>query len=139
MFDLLRLVSKLSTNRQKQAGFSLIESVFSMQFLGIAALGVAQAFSFNLRMNNLTERKSAASFAAQQVIEELRTKAINDLKITGSDDGIPIEVDNKLYLVELSYCDNNSLCSSSMRHIKAKVFYQGKVVHEIETVFSKLN
>jgi type II secretory pathway pseudopilin PulG len=130
---------KVAKPNIRERGFSLLESVFSMQLIGIAALGVAQAFSFNIKMNNVTEQKSAASFACQQVLEEIRTSPINDLPMSGADEEIAVQIDKKIFLVELSYCNNPDLCSNSMRHLRASVFYKGNKIHEVETVFSKLN
>jgi type II secretory pathway pseudopilin PulG len=124
--------------KRNQAGTSLIEVVMSLQILALATLGVAQAFSFQMNLNTQTEFKSGAVFAAQQTLDEYRTRTIATLPLSGTSPLQTIAVGSRNYTVDVTYCTIPTRCTGNMRQLIAKVYYKGVKKYETETVFSEL-
>lgn len=124
--------------RIQEAGTSLLECIISLQILGIATLGVANAFVTHMKLNTTTEQKSGAIFAAQQVVDDFRSQPISTLPNTGSSALQSISVGTRTYAVQVAFCQDPARCTSSMRQLITTVYLQGVKNYEVETVFAQL-
>ncbi len=62
-------------------GFSLIEAVVGIALMGVAALGLAQLFTYSILVNSRADEISNATFLAQQQIDSLRTLTSAELNL----------------------------------------------------------
>jgi len=68
-----KLIRKHSPKKKAQKrGFSLIEAVVGIALMGVAALGLAQLFTYSILVNSRADEISNATFLAQQQIDALR-------------------------------------------------------------------
>ena len=81
LFSIVRFWQKSEAKAKstRAKGTSLLECIISLQILGIATLGVANAFVTHMSINSSTEQKSGAVLAAQQVVDAMRAEAISTL------------------------------------------------------------
>ena len=63
----------------RKSGFSLIEALIGISIIGVAMLGLAQAFLLCVSNNTRTGEISHASFLAQQQLDYLRTLTAAEL------------------------------------------------------------
>ena len=124
--------------RLRQEGTSLLECIISLQILGIATLGVANAFVTHMKLNTTTEQTSGAVFAAQQVVDDFRAQPISTLPNTGRTALQSIGVGTRTYAVQVDFCIDPARCTSSMRQLVTTVYLQGVKKYEVETVFAQL-
>jgi len=61
-----------STEPRREAGFSLIEVLFAMVLLMIAALGAAQLFAVSVQRNAAARHQTSTTVLAAQKVEQLR-------------------------------------------------------------------
>src|SRR3990167_663762 len=66
---------------KKQSGFSLIEVIVAFTILAIAFIGLVQAFPFGLSINKEAENTTAASYLAQEKIEELVSSGYSNIGV----------------------------------------------------------
>ena len=120
-------------------GFTLLESVISLGILSITLVGMLPAFQTFMDANSLSEERSNALAAGQEVIEALRHKDPSSLASSGSSPIEAVQVGSHEYEVVTHYCLNSSYCGSDIRHITVEVSFAGKIVYTIETVFTRLH
>lgn len=65
----------------KEKGFSLIEVIVAFTILAVAFIGLVQAFPFGLAINKEAESTTAASYLAQDKIEELTSLGYSDINV----------------------------------------------------------
>jgi len=65
----------------QKKGFSLIEAVVGIALMGIAALGLAQLFSYSILVNSRADEISNATFLAQQQIDAIRGLTASELNL----------------------------------------------------------
>jgi prepilin-type N-terminal cleavage/methylation domain-containing protein len=123
----------------KSRGFTLVEAVIALAILGITIAAVLPAFIDFLDANSLSEERSNAVAAAQQVMEELRQVDPGSLPSSGSSAVQTVTTGNHEYEVTAHYCRTPSYCSTAGRHIVLEVNYGGKTVYTIETVYTRLH
>lgn len=124
--------------RTTNAGSTLLECIISLQILGIATLGVANAFATHMQLNSSTEQKSGAVFAASQIIDDYRAQPISTLPTSGTSALVSVIVGTRTYAVQVTFCQDPVRCTSSMRQLITKVYLQGAKKYEVETVFAQL-
>ena len=124
--------SVLSNNK----GFSLIEVLISISIMSISSSVMLTSFMSQVQTVNDSVVKSASIYAAQRVLDEIRTESIDALPSTGSDDAVSVAVDGKSYSVVVTYCIDSSYCSTNARHITVDVSYNGTSVYDVETVYT---
>ncbi len=77
-----KLIKKHSTKKKAQKqGFSLIEAVVGIALMGVAALGLAQLFTYSILVNSRADEISNATFLAQQQIDALRDLTSTELSV----------------------------------------------------------
>jgi len=121
-----------------QKGFSLVESLCALAILGIALIGVVPTSFVLVNVDTLSEQRSNAVAAAQQVLEELRQASPSSLPSSGSSAIQRVSVGQHDYEVTAHYCTNPSFCSADMRHIVLEVSFGGRNVYIVETVYTRL-
>ena len=119
-------------------GFTLLEALVAMAILGIALAGLVPSFQSFMDANSLSEQRSNAVAAAQEVMEGLRQLDPSGLPSTGNSSVQAVTVGNHEYEVVATYCVETSYCSSAARHIVLEVSFAGKTVYTVESVFTRL-
>ena len=120
-------------------GFTLLESIIALAILSITLVGMLPAFQTFMDANTLSEERSNALAAAQEVMESLRHKDPSSLPSSGSSAIEAVQVGSQEYEVVTHYCQNGTYCGSDIRHITVEVSFAGKSVYTIETVFTRLH
>lgn len=121
-----------------EKGFSLVESLCAMGVLSIALLGVVPTFHVLMQVDTLSEQRSNAVAAAQQVMEGLRQQLPSTLPSSGASAVQYISVGKRDYAVRALYCTKSAYCTTDTRHIVLEVSYGGKNVYIVETVYTRL-
>jgi prepilin-type N-terminal cleavage/methylation domain-containing protein len=126
---------------KKQRGFSMIEVLVSFGIFGIAALGVAKSFGTNLTQNSLSEKRTGAVEAVQQILEQIRVQNVSTLPSGGTETITNVTLGPRVYEVRTKYCaaPNDVYCiSSNVRFIEAKAILNGRTMYETSTVYAEL-
>jgi general secretion pathway protein I len=121
-----------------EKGFSLVESVCALGLLAIVLLGIIPTVQVLMRSNTISEERSNAVSAAQQVMESLRQQAPSSLPNSGSSAVQSVSVGTRDYEVVAHYCTRSEFCNDDMRHIVLEVSYAGHNVYVVETVYTRL-
>jgi prepilin-type N-terminal cleavage/methylation domain-containing protein len=119
-------------------GFTLVEAAFALAILGIVIAALLPAMVDFLDANTLSEERSNAVAAAQQVMEELRHFDPGSLPSSGSSAVQTISIGSHEYEVTAHYCQESGYCGTSSRHIVLEVDYGGETVYTVETVYTRL-
>ncbi|MBX7145464.1 MAG: type II secretion system GspH family protein [Oligoflexia bacterium] len=124
--------------RSPEAGFTLIEVMVALVlFLGISAT-LGTGYVAMLKRSNVTETRTLAMGAAQQVLDVLRLTDPSTLPTSGSSTQ-NVAIGGKTFAVTTTYCATSSYCASaSNRHIKVSVYRSNQKVFDVETVFTRL-
>ena len=77
---MLKLVRRRKT-AEGEKGFSLIEALIGISIIGIAMLGLGQAFLLSVNNNRRAGEISHATFLAQQQLDYLRTLTAAELSV----------------------------------------------------------
>ena len=92
---------------RKQGGFSLIEVLICMVFLAIGLLAIASLQVTSVRGNFFSNNLMQATYAAQDGLESLKNKSIDDPSLgigSHNDEPVPIPMSdltfNRSYVVE---------------------------------------
>lgn len=121
-----------------ERGFTLLEALIAMAILGIVLAGLVPAFQAFMDANSVSEERSNAVAAAQQVMEILRQEDPSGLPSSGTSSVQTVSVGNHDYEVVATYCSKPSYCSSAARHIIVEVSFAGSAVYQVESVFTRL-
>lgn len=121
-----------------ESGFTLLEVMVALVlFLGVSAT-LSSGYLAMLKRSNVTETRTLAMGAAQQVLDVLRLSDPLALPTSGSSTQ-NVSVGGKTFAVTTTYCATASYCASaSNRHIKIVVQRFNKQVFDVETVFTRL-
>jgi type II secretion system protein I len=121
-----------------QKGFTLLEVLVSLSIFSIVSAGMAKSFAFQLSTNSRNERKSAAILAAQQVLDDLRSRDPNTFPTSGSNTQT-VSIGERDFSVVTSYCSVSSYCTSTnIRHLKVDVNLLGETQYSVSTVYAQL-
>ena len=121
-----------------EKGFSLAEALVALAILAIVLLGVLPTFHFLTQLDTVSERRSNAVAAAQQVMEAIRQQSPSSLPSSGSSALQYVTVGKYDFGVRALYCTNAAYCTTDMRHIVLQVSYGGQHVFTVETVYTRL-
>ncbi len=120
------------------SGFTLLEVMVSMLLFLIVSATMASTFVSHLKRNTDTEVRSGAAALAQRRLDELRLVDPPTMPASGTTSSNQ-SAGGRNYVVQTSYCENLSLCSSSNnRHLAIRVLYAGGIVFQTETVYTRL-
>ncbi len=123
---------------KSQSGFSLVEVLVSLFLVSITGVAFTHAFLGSLKFNTLSEKRSGAISAAQQVLDELRTKDPFTLPTSGTTSNT-INVGGRNFTVLVTYCSIGSYCSTpSIRTLSARVTYRNENLYAVDTIFTQL-
>ncbi|MCD4694545.1 type II secretion system GspH family protein [bacterium] len=118
--------------KRELKGFSLIEVVVAMSILMVAFIGLVQSFPLGNSINDSSQKKTTASYLAQEKIESLYSSGYDNIA-TGT-----IEIKHRLSSdkndffykyqreTEVYYMDENLNASSSdtgLKRITTRVYY----------------
>ena len=121
-----------------ERGFSLVEVICALGLLGIVLLGIIPTVQVLMQSNTISEERSNAVAAAQQVMESLRQQAPSSLPTTGTSAVQTVSVGTRDYEVVAHYCTKSQYCNDDMRQIVLEVGYAGRNVYVVETVYTRL-
>lgn len=121
-----------------ERGFTLLEALIALAILGIALAGLVPTFQAFLDANSVSEQRSNAVAAAQQVMETLRRVDPSTLPSSGTSDVQAVTVGQHEYEVVTKFCVESSYCSSAARDIVLEVSFAGKTIYTVESVFTRL-
>ena len=120
-------------------GFTLLEVLVALGMLALVSSAVAPAFLRYMQHNTRMELKSGAIQASQAVLDRLRLIDPSTLPDDGGDATRTVEVGERDFGVDVSYCTLAEYCpSSNTRHIKVEVTYRGEKIYEVQTIYTKL-
>ena len=124
---------------KSKKGFSLLEVLISISLFTVAAMALAQAFSYQLAFNNANEIRGGAIMAAQQVLDVYRVQDPAILPQSGSSPEQFLTIGGRTYSVVAYFCEQAIYCQSNrVRQIRAAVHYQNKKFYEVQTIYSQL-
>ena len=121
-----------------EKGFSLVEAVVAMGILAIVLLGIVPTVQVLMNANTISEQRSNAVAAAQEVIEALRQQSPSSLPTSGTSATQTVSVGTRDYEVIAHYCTKTQYCNDDMRHVVLEVNYAGRNVYIVETVYTRL-
>jgi type II secretory pathway pseudopilin PulG len=121
-----------------EKGFSLVEAVCALGLLAIVLLGIVPTVQVLMATNTISEQRSNAVAAAEQVMESLRQQSPSSLPNSGSSAVQTVTVGSRDYEVVAHYCTRSEYCNDDMRHIVLEVGYAGQNVYIVETVYTRL-
>lgn len=136
---------KTKVFQHSDQGFTLIETIVSLVIF-LTILGFMVPMFANQRLNTLQrEIEMGAVAISQEIMDELRRVDISTLPSTGSTTTLPsglsttsVDRSNKGYSATIFYCENATYCGSEARHIRVQVRHHGQTVHQVETVYSRI-
>ena len=118
-------------------GFGILEVLIAIAILAVALLAIIPVFTSYLQVNTMSEMRTQAVELAQQHLEALRLQDPSGLPMSGEDTTTYVQ-DGRSFTVRTAYCQDAGVCNTTTRHITVKVERGGKVLYEVETVFTKL-
>lgn len=125
--------------RTRESGFTLVEVLAALAIFGLIVAGMGPIFLQQLAHNRSAELITEGMGAAQIVLDRLRTQDPATLPTTGFGTATTVVVGTHSFTVTPSYCENASFCTSTtVRHIVARVTYNGKQVFQTQTVYAQL-
>lgn len=129
----------MSARPRTDQGFTLLEVLVSVMIFSVAALGTAQAFSTHLSFNSLSEQRTGAISAAQQVLDKLRTQDPADLPNGGASMTEYVVIPPRTYAVKVTFCGDMTYCTApTVRFLQTVVSLHGRTYYEVDTLFSQL-
>jgi len=123
----------------RQAGFTLLESLVAVAILGIVLSAILPTFLTYLDANTMSEERTGALAAAQETMEQLRQLDPATLPNTGSSPLQVVSVGQRDFEVMTHFCTANQFCGDDRRHLLIEVSYGGRTVYSVESVFTTLN
>lgn len=123
----------------RDAGFTLLESLVAVAILGILLAAILPTFFTYLDANTMSEERTGALAAAQETMEQLRQIDPAVLPVTGSAPLQVVSVGKRDFEVLTHFCTANQFCGDDSRHLLIEVSYGGRTVYSVESVFTTLN
>ena len=121
-----------------ERGFTLLEGLLALAILGIALAGILPAFFGYMNVNTRNEMRTGAVAAAQEQMETLRFGDPSTMPTSGVSGPTYVNVDDREYEVISRYCIRSEFCTTNSRHVLVEVEFDGNVVYQTESVFTKL-
>lgn len=119
-------------------GFTLVESLLAVALMGLALAGLMPSFMTYTDTNTLSEQRSAAVLAGQQVLEQLRRQDPRTLPSSGSSSPANVVIGARTFQTVNRYCVVPTLCGTESRHVLVEVSHDGQQVYSLETVYTRL-
>jgi type II secretory pathway pseudopilin PulG len=138
-------------------GFTLVESVVGMVVFLVASSALVPVLATYRLTTIRNDIRIGAVAVAQQVMDTLRQTDIASIDDANSNvshtvSTLPLAAGGtslsslaykgKTYAATITFCDIESYCSTSSKHIKVKVYPNGNTatapIFELETVYSRL-
>ena len=123
--------------RTEQSGSTLVEALIALLILTAALVSMFGAMSSFLMLNNRSQLRSNAAFAARARMEDLRFTDPETMPTTGTQSAT-VTVGTHNFAVVTEYCATTTYCNDSTRHVVVTIQEHGKDVFETETVFTQL-
>lgn len=124
-------------DKNKEKGFSLIEVLISLGILMLVSTGIFHSLLSNIKLTRNTFYRSQAVQVAQEYLDSLRVENPANLPSSGKTE-TTINVGERVFNLEVSYCSKENLCGLNTRQIEIDVFYKGVKHFYAETVYTKL-
>jgi prepilin-type N-terminal cleavage/methylation domain-containing protein len=121
-----------------ERGFTLLEGLLALAILGIALAGILPAFFGYMNVNTRNEMRTGAVAAAQEQMEALRFGDPSTMPTSGFTGPTSVRVDDREYELISRYCIRSEFCTTHSRHVLVEVGFDGNVVYQTESVFTKL-
>lgn len=121
-----------------QKGTTLVEALVAMLILGIAAAAILPAFVTQMDASNISEERTTAVAASQQVLETHRLTDPSTMPTSGSSSPQMVVVGPHAFSVITRYCVTSAYCDTTSRHVVVEVWSDGVMVYDVETVYTKL-
>ena len=122
-----------------ETGTSLLEAIFALSFFGIITVGILPGFLMHSQEVTRTEHRSNAIGLAQEILDDIRSENPAILPSTGTVGPTTYSRGQFTYNTEISYCEDSVLCpTTNTRQITIKVYHQGRIYYEVETVYTAL-
>ncbi|WP_309737784.1 type II secretion system protein [Chamaesiphon sp. OTE_20_metabat_361] len=146
----------------KEAGFSLIETVIALTTLGVCLAYAMPLFLYAKVNNSKSEIRTGALIVSQRVFDKIRSKSITSLP---SNDGVasassvnpvsqPVDISaptpeerlltramGRQYQTTVTYCEgvstDSTVCSDKYRKFKVEVSYNGTKVYDLEGTYTQ--
>ena len=122
----------------RSGGFTLTESLIALAIMGIALAAILPTFLTYADTNDLSEERSGAVAAAQEIMEGLRQADPVSLPSTGSSAPQLVAVGQREYEVVASFCTDIQYCGLDSRHILIEVSHGGRTIYTVESVYTQL-
>jgi general secretion pathway protein I len=119
-------------------GFTLLESVVALAILGIALAGMLPCFQRFMDANTSSEEHSNAVAVGQEIMEFLRQQDPGSLPTSGDSGVQTMRVGLHEYEFVVKYCEVSTYCGTASRHVVVEVRFAGKIIYEVESVFTRL-
>lgn len=144
-------------NRHHEQGFSLVEAVVGMVMFAALLSGLAPLIMVSRAFTLQSDNRVGAIAVSQEIMDSLRQRDIANLPTSGTTTVLPagnsiasLRYKGKIYSATVTYCETNTYCDASTRHIKVKVYQDGntaatpsrpadaKPIYQLETVYARL-
>lgn len=119
-------------------GLTIVEAMFALALLGIAATALMSAIMVQVETNNQNEIRASAVTAAEQVLESLRLIDPSAMPKTGSGAPTLVEVGGLEFETVTRYCTEPAICTVGTRHLIVEVHFEGETLYDVETVYTQL-
>jgi prepilin-type N-terminal cleavage/methylation domain-containing protein len=123
---------------KQQSGFTLLEVLVALGLFALIAGGLDPAIRSNAKRNDRMERATSAIHAAQNILDDYRSKRIRDLPTSGERPAVVVSIDQRDYHVSVFICEDNALCDAETRRLRVVVTNRGEELYETETLFTEL-
>ena len=125
--------------RNNDQAFSMLEVLVALTILAIVIGAYLSSLRYQTRLNYQNEVRSAAMQAAQQVLDELRTKDPTTMPSSGTDGPRTIDIENRTFTVVVSYCEQSAFCpTNDVRHLTVHSDYKNERRYSVQTIYTKL-
>ena len=125
---------------RSEQGNTLVEVLVALSLFSVVAVGTTSSFIGNMQHNNVTDRKTGAFEAAQQVLDNLRQKDPTSLPTNNTAQTQNITIGDHTYNMRSIFCPSGTTycTSNNVRHVRVRASLNGTKEYEVDTVFAQL-
>ena len=129
--------------KEEIGGFSLVEVIVAMSILMIAFIGLVQSFPLGNSVNDSAQKKTSASYLAQEKIENLYSIGYDNIATGTIEAKHRLSSDKSDFLykyqreTEVNYMDENLNVSSSdtgLKRITTRIYFLNTLTKEEENI-----
>lgn len=122
-----------------ERGFGLMEVLAALSVVCIAGLALANAMLVNAANTRMSEERSGAVLAVQQVLDDLRSSDPQAMRTSGSDALQNVTIGPRTYAVQTTYCSPSTYCiTQNIRFVHCQATLHGQIRYAVDTVFTQL-